>query len=407
MEAPSTLDANFLASSRNEATDGLSSKNSGPCYSIVRLTSDDEIGAIEPEWNRLSESSSSPNVFSTNGWFRAWNRRFTHENPSDRRPNVLVIKKGGAIVGISPFILRKVSRFGVGARKLEFVGSEADYNDFVLGDDPVGHGEAIVQFLAQSQDQWDLVDLRDVRDTGNNIPVLTEALSHSGLTFRLIPEEERCPYLAIDAPWSEMLTRRSPSSRHVFRNQQSRLNRMYEEGLRVRIIENPLDEPGLLEKLIALEVQKKVGGKESPPVIGKYPEVFQSLFDSLGPRGWLYITLMELGGRPLAWRFGFRCGKKLWGYLTAYDHSFSQLSPGTMLIPAVVDYGLAHGCDEYDFLRGEESYKTRWSTGVHQSYWLRIWSKNWISRAHALVSLHLKPAVNRLFAARTHTGTQG
>ena len=406
MEAPSTLHANPLAGPRTDVTDGFSAENSGLGYTIIPITSEDEIPALEPDWNRLSESASSPNVFATCGWFQAWNRHFTQEDPSGRRPNVLVIKKGTAIAGISPLILRKVSRFGVGARKLEFVGSEADYNDLVLGDDSAGQGEAIVQFLAQSQDQWDLVDLRDVRDTGNNIPALTDALSRSGLTYRVVPEEERCPYLAIDAPWSEMLTRRSPSSRHVFRNQQSRLNRMYQEGLRVRIIENPLDEPGLLERLMALEFQKQVGGKASPPVIGKYPEVFQSLFDRLGPRGWLYIALMELGDRPLAWRFGFRCGKKLWGYLTAYDHSFSHLSPGTMLIPAVVDYGLAHGCDEYDFLRGEESYKTRWSTGVHQSYWLRIWSKNWISRAHALLSLDLKPAVNRLLAARSRRGAE-
>ena len=49
----------------------------------------------------------------------------------------------------------------------------------------------------------------------------------------------------------------------------------------------------------ALESQKHVGGKLSPPVIGRYPEVFQSLFDTLGPRGWFCIGLMELGARPI------------------------------------------------------------------------------------------------------------
>jgi hypothetical protein len=176
---------------------------------------------------------------------------------------------------------------------------------------------------------------------------------------------------------------------------------MFGEGLRVRIIENPLDEPGLLGKLTALESQKHVGGKLSPPVIGKYPEVFQALFDTLGPRGWLYIAFMELGDRPLAWRFGFRCGTKLWGYLTAYDHSFSHLSPGTMLIPPVVDYGLAHGCDEYDFLRGEESYKTRWSTGVHQSYWLRVWSRSLGSKSYLPHEL-IKACGNRYQQDESH-----
>lgn len=397
MDVHSPLAGNPSASPGPDPTANSSSTEPTRRYAIEEITTEEELSNLESDWNRLSESAASPNVFMTYGWFRAWNQRFTREDRTSRRSSVLVLKKDGAVVGMSPLIRRRVSRFGFGARKVEFVGKEADYNDLVLGDDPAGQSEAIVDFLARTQDQWDLVNLRDLRDTGNSIACIENTLSRAGLPYRLLPEEERCPYLVIDAPWSEMLSRRSASSRHVFRNQQSRLNRMYAEGLRLRIIENPLDEPGLLEKLIALESQKHVNGELSPPVLGKYPEVFQTLFETLGPRGWVYIGLMELGERPIAWRLGFRCGKKLWGFLTSYDPSFSHLSPGTMLVPAVVNYGFSHGYDEYDFLRGEETYKTRWSTGVHQSFWLRVWSGNWVSRAHALVYLDLKPALNRLF----------
>jgi CelD/BcsL family acetyltransferase involved in cellulose biosynthesis len=106
---------------------------------------------------------------------------------------------------------------------------------------------------------------------------------------------------------------------------------------------------------------------------------------------------MEMGERPIAWRLGFRCGKKLWGFLTAYDHSFSRLSPGTMLVPAMIDYGFAHGYNEYDFMRGEESYKMRWTTSYHQNYRLLIWSRRWTSRVRAFIYLDLKTAVYRLF----------
>jgi hypothetical protein len=266
-----------------------------------------------------------------------------------------------------------------------------------LGDAPAGQIEALVRFLAQTQGQWDLIDLRDLRETGNTKALIEKALSNAGLLHRFLPEEERCPYLLIDAPWSELVSRFSPSSRHALRNQQSRLNRMSAEGLRVRIIENPLDEPGLLEKLVALESQKHVHGELSQPFIGKYPEVFQSLFDTLGPRGWFYLALMEMGVRPIAYRLGFRCGKKLWGFLTAYDHTFSSLSPGTMLVPALIDYGFAHGYNEYDFLRGEETYKMRWTTDYHQTHRLMIWNRRWTSLARAFLYLDLKPKVYRWF----------
>jgi CelD/BcsL family acetyltransferase involved in cellulose biosynthesis len=367
-------------------------------YSIETITTEQGLGSIEDDWNRLSEAVEQPNVFMTFDWSRAWNQPFTQEDRGGRRRlNVLVLKKDGAVVGISSLVRRKVSRFGFGVRKVEFLGTEGDYNDLVLGYDTAGQTEAIVNFFAQSQNEWDLVDLRDLRDTGNGLALIERALSHEGLTYRVLPEKDRCPYLLINASWPVMLNRLSRRERQRFRAQQTRLDQMRAQGLRVRIIENPLDEPRLLEKLIALERQKHVHGELSEPFIAKYPEVFHSLFDTLGPRGWIYVALMELADRPIAWLLGFRCGKKLWDYLGAYDHSFAWLSPGTMLVPALLDYGFSHGYEEYDFLRGEESHKMRWATGFHQTYRLLIWRRHGISRARAFVYLDLKKAVYRLF----------
>jgi CelD/BcsL family acetyltransferase involved in cellulose biosynthesis len=383
---------------------GSSSVKATPPYSVEPITTDEGLSNLKDDWNRLSKTAAFPNVFMTFDWFRAWNQRFTQEDRRGRRRlNVLVLKKAGAVAGIMPIIHRTASRFGLVARKLEFVGTAADYSDFVLGNDPSGQIDAIMDFLTQTQDQWDLVDLRDLRETGNSRSLVESALSRTGLIYRILREEERCPCLLIDAPWSEMVSRRSRSTRrmmdglHTLRKKQHRLERMSTDGLRIRIIENPHEEPGLLQKLIALESQKHVHGELSQSFIAKYPQVFQSLFDTLGPHGWLYIAVMELGERPLAWRLVFRCGKKLWDFLTAYDQTFSRLSPGMMLVSALIDYGFSHGYNEFDFLRGEESYKMRWATSFHQTYRLLIWSRRWTSRARAFIYLNLKTTVYRLF----------
>jgi CelD/BcsL family acetyltransferase involved in cellulose biosynthesis len=148
--------------------------------------------------------------------------------------------------------------------------------------------------------------------------------------------------------------------------------------------------------MIRLEAQKRADGKLVPPFIARYREVFQSLFDTLGPRGWVYVALMELDDRPVAWQLGFRCGKKLWDYNKAYDHTFSRCAPGTLLVAALLEYGFAHGYKEYDFLRGEEPYKTVWSSGFHKRFRIIIWSKRWTSRMRAFVYLDFKTAVYRL-----------
>jgi CelD/BcsL family acetyltransferase involved in cellulose biosynthesis len=373
----------------------VTSHSTKPPYSVEPITTEQGLLSLEEDWKRLSGKNDFPNVFMTFCWFQAWNRHFAQEDHAGQRKlNVLVLKKNGAVQGIVPLIHRTVSRFGWVTRKVEFLGGHADYNDFVWGDDPEGQAETVVDFLVHTQDQWDLVDFRDLRETGNSMTAIERALSQAGLSYRVLPEPGRCPYLRIDAESSTIMKKLSG---HVRRTLRKRAERARALGLRIRIIENPCEEPGLLDKLIVVERQKHLHGKLSQPFVGKYRQVFQALFEGLGAQGWFYIALMEFVDRPVAWQLGFRCGNRLWDYNKAYDHEFSRLAPGTLLVPAVLDYGHTHGYEEYDFLRGEEPYKMIWSTGYHERFRLVIRARRWTSRAHAFVYLDLKNAVYRLW----------
>jgi len=365
-------------------------------YTIETITTQEGFASLEQDWNRLSLASELPNVFMTFDWFRAWNKCFAGEAwRGQRRLNILVLRKDGAVVGISPLIRIVSSCIGFTVRRLEFVGRAGDYNDLVVGDGSTGQVEAVIEFLAGTSEQWDLIHLRDLREAGNAIERLEGALSRARLPYRIGLEEDRCPYMPIDAPWSEIVGRRSPSTRRVFRKQQSRLSRLSADGLRVRIVEDPGQERGLLERMVVLDAQKHLGRELSVPFVGKHPEVFRSLFDTLGPRGWFSIALMELGERLLAWQIWFRCGQELWGYQMAHDHDFERLSPGTMLVPAVINYGFTQGFRKCDFLRGEEPYKMRWATDFRQNHRLQIWNRHWTSLVRRFVYLDLWLALRR------------
>jgi len=363
---------------------------------IEAIATEEGLLNLEDDWHRLTEAGAFANVFMTFDWFRIWNQRFAQEAPGGgRHIKVLVMRRDGIIAGISPLICRTASRYGLAIRKMEFVEGEAAYHDVVLGDEPALQTAMVVDYLAQFEGQWDLVDLRSVRETGNVASSIKAALARTRLSYRILPEQP-CPYFALDAPLPVMLRRLSPHTRHSVRNQLNRLRRMSGEGLRIRIIENPQDEPGLLEKLIALESRKRVAGKLVAPFLARYPEVFKSLFSRLGPRGWVYAALMELRELVIAWALILRCGKKLWGYHRAFNPSFSRLSAGTMLDTALIDYGFSHGYEEYDFLYGQEPYKMRWNTGCHERFRLVIWSQRWASQAKSFIYLDLRRATSWL-----------
>jgi CelD/BcsL family acetyltransferase involved in cellulose biosynthesis len=365
-------------------------QNLGKKYMVEAVSTEEGLSALEADWNRLSETSDRPNAFMTYGWFRAWMRQIASEDHSRRPlPFVLVLKIGGSTVGIAPFIRRISSQF-FRVRKLEFATIHADYNDVVLGSDPAGQIRAVTDYLAETAAQWDLVDLRDLRDTGEGTELIESALKRSGLLYQIFPGYEHCLYRQLDGDAASSISGLSRQARHAL-HRRTRLAKA--QGLRTRIIENPKDEPTLISKLAALDNQQHPH-RSTPPLIGTYPDLFQAVIDDLGPRGWLYVALVELGAQPIAYQFGFRCGSKLWAYTTAYDRSFSRFSPGTLLLPAQFDYGFERGFDEYDFLRGDEQYKSAWSTGCHRQFRLLIWNRHFISLVRKFAYIEIKNATN-------------
>ena len=384
----------------NQVHDSVES-GAAPQYTIEVISTDDELSPLEADWNRLSETSSHPNAFMTYGWFRAWLRRFTADQGREQlQPYVLAIRHEDSVVGIVPLVRRVVSRFGFRVRKLEFVGAHADYNDLLLSDDPSAQMSTIVAHLVETQDEWDLIDLRKLRDEGEEITRIERALARTNLCYSILPESEGCPYLPIEANSSAWVARLSGDARRTLRQ---RMKKAVAEDLRTRIIENPHQEPGLLKVLIDLERKKHIH-KSTQTFVGSYPEVFQSLFATLGPRGWLYVALLEQRDQPVAFQIGFRCGKILWDYSKAYDPLFSRFAPGTLLLQALLDYGLSQGFEEYDFLHGEESYKMIWSTGCHRRYRLLIWNRRRVSRVCKFIYYDVKTTIRRLLSKSTGSG---
>jgi CelD/BcsL family acetyltransferase involved in cellulose biosynthesis len=353
---------------------------------VESAISEDAVLGIREDWDRLSATAQNPNVFTTFDWYEAWYRCFAQRDGADRlRRNVLVFKRNGIVCGISPLAMAITSQYGVRLRRLQFVAREHewDYNDLVVGDEAGQQVAAFAEYLKCTKGDWDLVDLMDLRATEEEALRIQNAIVHEGLHCLVLPAEERCPYFPIEGTWEQMLLHRSRSTRHSFRNRQARQEKFAGDRLRVRILDTPHTEPGLLKKMIELETQKRSKGVLSVPFLGKHAEVFESLWTVLGTRGWLYVSLLELDDRLLAFQLLFRSGKRLWGYLTAFDHEFAYLSPGSTLVSAASDYGFANGFDEFDLLSGEEPYKLHWATGFNQRARILIWNDRLKSRLYA------------------------
>ena len=346
-------------------------------YSVQVVTETSALRDLESDWNRLSESADQPNVFMTYDWFRVWGDRLAAEaGPGRIIPHVLVFKRDGLVVGIAPWIRQISWRRGIRLRSLEFPGDSADYTDFLLGEDTGPLLESLTDHLERTAAFWDVIDLRELRSIPGKAEGIQAVLEQANLTYRITEEALECPYLPLEADAGNLIQGLSGHRRRTLRREAARASA---EGLRMRFIDNPAAEPGLMEKLIAVDAQRSVG-KQSEPIIGPYAEAFQSLFTTLGPRSWLYVALAETSDRPVAFQLGFRSARKLWGYSMAFDESFARLAPGRMLMLFVLEHARSSGCEEFDFGRGAEQYKSLWARDSRRNLRMLIWNRRAWSR---------------------------
>lgn len=352
-------------------------------YTVELVSTEEGVVALEKEWKRLSAAAENPNVFSTYDWFRVWMQQAISESGREAlQPFVPVIRQQGTVVGLAPLVRRRVKNWGSYVRKLEFVTCHADYNELVVGRDKAGLAGAMMNYLAHRPRDWELCDLTELREAGDQVSTVRDAARGAGLAHRPFLEADGCLYMPIDAPWSDS---RKKKQLRFARRASLGIEERAAEGFRVRVIDRPDLESNILERIIAVEAQKQVNGQLSAPFIGKYPELFRSLLDALGPQGSIAIVVVEKNEELVAYRFLYRCGSKLWDYQTAYHHAYADLSPGTVLIGGAVDYGYRNGCDEFDFLRGMDDYKQRWTHTFRRNKRILIWNQRWLSRLSAFL----------------------
>jgi CelD/BcsL family acetyltransferase involved in cellulose biosynthesis len=80
----------------------------------------------------------------------------------------------------------------------------------------------------------------------------------------------------------------------------------------------------------------------------------------LARAGILRMHRLHREGEAIAILLAMRGARSTCYYLSGFDPKWARLSPGTALVGAAIARAASEGCDEFDFLRGQEDYKYAW-----------------------------------------------
>jgi CelD/BcsL family acetyltransferase involved in cellulose biosynthesis len=308
------------------------------------------IAEVEEDWRRLAVARG--NAFLTPEWFRCW---FAEYGDTAEPFVPALIGEDGSCVGVIPLALPKSGR----PRVCRLAGANlGDCFQPVAapGDDgPVA--AAAGEALGGVPDRWSVIALDHVEHSETWIDALAEA------TGRRVKERSReaagLPWidLAAHGDWEGYLASRSSHLRKRLRQLDRKLERDHE--VRIRRTEGPETLAADVETLFDLHDRRwQAESTLASPRARSFHAAFAA---SALDRGWLRLWFLELDGEPVASWYGWRLGDRYSFYNGGFDPSRSKLSPGMVLLARVLESAFEEGAQVFDFLLGDESYKSRFA----------------------------------------------
>lgn len=311
---------------------------------------------LETEWRRLAGLSPSATVFQTWEWNAVWWRHYGGRGR--RRLRVICFRdaRDGSLVGLAPLCVSWW--YGSALRRLSFLGTgTSDYNDALAApgwEDGVAQG--LYGFLGARRG-WDVADFQQLRDGGILHSRLPER--DAKLAWHDTPLEA-CPFLKLAPDWDAQKQHFGKKTRSNLGYYDRALRKVYTVDVAVVSREGDLD--GEMTRLFDLH-QRRWNQRWLPGVFGSrrvrrfHREAARAL---LGLNA-LRLYSLKLDGETQASLYCFAFGDRTCYYQGGFEPTLAKWSLGTILTARVLQDAIAEGRTTFDFLRGDEPYKAKWT----------------------------------------------
>ena len=325
----------------------------------------DEIERLRRAWDELSAAAQPGHPFLSWAWQQGWLR-------SHRELRPLVLTDGradGRLTALLPLRLR-AARWPGSLPHLEWLaeGSGGDELDLLLAPGADANtGRRMLDFLL-SLKGWSVADLHSVREDSQLLRCLdekTRARSSLRLEFEL-------PWLELPASFEALLAAASANFRSEIRRRR-RAWSQHAGGLEIECVEAPRRLQERLPELFRLHNLRQ-RQKAQPGIFEAEAvrEFHACLIEELAPSSHARLYLLHAFGRPRAALYGIQTGERFAFFQSGFDPEYTALSPGTVLMSGVIEDCIRRGERRFDFLRGDERYKHRWTAQARRSHRLRL-----------------------------------
>lgn len=315
-----------------------------------RVLSPGDFAKLQVPWNTLVFAAERPCPFLTWEWLQAW---LESDLGYDAKPWMLTAWEDGRLVGAAP-----LCRDAGTIRFLSVAELAADYADFLVA--PGAQDRVLETFAQELRESTDWTRLTfEGYAPDSHVERFAPRLTDFGTSEQ--EECSICPVLDIAGGWEQVLKRRFDRKRRYNIQREIRLA-IEKHGLASRTASRMDEVPGALDTLFRLHRARKMLQRiDSRFAEGRNAAFHRRAATRFQAAGWLALDVIEKQGMPVAALYGFRFGARFWLYQTGLDQAGAIVGAGSFALASRISQSADEGMREFDFLRGDESYKRLWT----------------------------------------------
>ena len=330
--------------------------------------------AIRTEWAKLNQVARAGSLFLGPEWLIPWWKHFG----GGRELQVIAVREAGALVGLLPLFTERVRLGGVAARRLALLGDGATGCDYLDALALPRREAAVLEAALQAAFAlpWDLCELdgmlrespttllladRHPPGSRSAAPDSAGAASSGPRRDDAVRREAQlrfvCPYIPLRGTYEEYLA--GLGRRENLKRREKWLLR--QPGFEVAVASTPAGAPAALETFFELHRARWAAEGGSDGLADARFEAFhRDAVANLAAAGMLRLYTLSCARRAVASVYGVVFQGRFLYYQSGADPLWARSSAGLVLLARTVKDAFAAGLSEFDFLRGDESYKAQW-----------------------------------------------
>jgi CelD/BcsL family acetyltransferase involved in cellulose biosynthesis len=337
------------------------------------IATTEEFQRLGAEWMELFQRAARENAFLSFEWMFTWWR---HWGKGRRLAIVTARNTHGRLVALAPFYVERSFRAGLGARRLSFLADTHVGSDHLNILTEPGCEEAaveeIVRTLLRHRSGWDYIELSDAEDA----PLfarLCARLERAGM-IACTTAASVCHHIPLPTSFEEYLAGLSTNMRCNFRRH---LRAIQREGQTEFVaVASPAELERYFPDLLRLHrMRSEQRGRESAFLKSGLPAFHLDAAKALAARGWARLFLLRVSGETVAALYGFSVGKTFQFYQCGMHTGWLRNGVGQLVTGNSIREAIRTGHGDFDFLRGDEPYKSQWAKQSRKTVTARLFDR--------------------------------